>query len=138
MSGSSGSLVRSGILQRDKVFVCFDALFRAGFSSVKHYFDLFREKPAPEIIIRDSFRILTPVAFHVYDGDRNGGTCAVGIRKIDPGEYLHQRIRYPARRERGFGLFPLRSGESARPAERRGRRNARRFTDGPTGPAEES
>ena len=84
------------------------------------------------------FRVLTPVAFHVYDRIRNGETCAAVARKIDPREFLHQRIRHPAQRERMFGLFPLRSGGKTRPAERRGRRNARRFADGPAGPAEES
>jgi hypothetical protein len=121
MSESSGSLVRSGNPPAGNVVVCFDALSRAGFSSVKHYFALFPKKPARKIIFRDPFRILTPVAFRVYDE-----------------EFLGQWIRDPAQWERRFGLFPLRSGESARPAERRERRNARRFTDGPTGPAEES
>ena len=89
-----------------------DALFRTGFSSVKHYFALFPKKPAWEIIFRGPIRILTPVAFRVYDEDRDGGTCATVTRKIDPCEFLHQRIRYPAQWERALELSGCGAGKA--------------------------
>jgi hypothetical protein len=87
-------------------FVYFDALFRARFSFFKYHFAYFWKNRPLEIIFRWPFRVLTPVAIRVYDEHRDG--------------FLHQRIRHPAQRERASGLFRLRSGESPRPAERRG------------------
>jgi len=98
----------------------------------------FREMPERDGYFRGPFRVLTPVAFHVYDRDRNGETCAAVARKIDPREFLHQRIRYPAQRRRTFCALPAAERGMTRPAERSGRRNARGFMDGPAGPAEES
>ena len=133
MSESSGFMVRSGIRVR---------LVRCAFSRRvfvdQTLFCAFRERGTRCGFFRGPFRVLTPVAFRVYDEGRNGETCAVVTRKIDPRESLHQRIRHPAQRKRASGRFRLRSGENPRPAERRGRRNARRSTDGPTGSAEES
>jgi hypothetical protein len=94
--------------------------------------------PERDGYFRGPFRVLTPVAFHVYDRIRNGETCAAVARKIDPREFLHQRIRYPAQRERTSRALPAAERGKARPAERSGRRDARRFTDGPAGSAEES
>ena len=46
MSESSGSLVMSGNQFAGQGFVCFDALFTAAISSIKHYFAVFGKSPS--------------------------------------------------------------------------------------------
>jgi hypothetical protein len=41
MSESSGRGMEDGIDSRQRLLLWFDALFRTGFSSIKHYFALF-------------------------------------------------------------------------------------------------